>query len=1003
MKSYFHFIGLLFFSIQIYAQDTVKGTVVDKDGITVPGVNVINEKSGTSTSTDIDGGFTIKSNIGDVLKFSMVGFQTVNQKAANNMRVTMVTGEAQKLDEVVLVGFGTKKKGSVTGSVSQLKSSTILQTPAQSAMQSIQGKAAGVTVVSNDEPGANPTVTIRGLGTILGARNPLYVIDGVQSDGLNGLSPNDIATMDILKDASSTAIYGQRGANGVVFITTKRGAKGKAKISYDGYYGQKEILTKVQMSDSYRFAYYNNTALGSSSYFNFNQPYNTNWLNEITRTGDVMNNSVSLSGASENINYYLGFNNYEENGVLIGTNYRRNNIINKNEYKVSDKFKINQFINISIIDNTPMPLSAFTNAYKQSPIVPVRYPNGRYGVPFVNPATGLNDITGDKFNNVANPVAQLMNTFQENKSVVLTGSLGAELQIIKDLKFNSTFGATAAWDKGYTFTPNREIWLSENPSLEVDDYVLIQGENAKINTLEQRTANTYYWNWDNYFTYKKQFGNNNLNVVLGVSETTTNNTEILSAQRYNVPAETNYWYLNFSNDNTPVNPSDPIIDNFHTTPIVSIAYFTRVEYDYMGKYLFSGSLRREGISVFQGDQQWGTFPGVSAGWVITKEDFMSNATFVSYLKLRAGYGKLANGNGPTYNSVTFSKNQYAFGPDQISQPGMYVGNAVDPNLTWESVNELDLGLDFTFLDTHLSGTIDYYNRVSDNLILPVSLPDVFSENPTYVNAGAVTNNGFEVTLRWEDSIGENIKYSVGGNYSYNNNEVSEITSVYFQNFSGSGSLNNGQYTKLVKEGEPLGSFYVFDQIGYNSDGAPQFNDMIDGIPGLTDNDRINAGSYIPKNTFGFNLGLTYKNIDFLVDTYAVTGNKLYNGKKAQRFGGENVEYAVLDDFWTPSNPNALNPKPSNEVPMASTYYIEDGSFFRINNITLGYTLPKMIDQIEKVRFYVTATNPFIFTNFSGYSPELSGNDGGNPLGTAGIELDAYPTNKTFLFGVNLSF
>jgi TonB-linked SusC/RagA family outer membrane protein len=1002
MKKKITYIVLLLISTQLFSQQIIKGTIVDKDGVTIPGVNIVNEKAAASSVSDFDGNFAIKSEVGDLLKFSMLGYDAKTVKASNDMRITLEVGGEQKLDEVVLVGFGTKKKGVVTGSVSQIKSEVLMQTPAKSAMQSIQGKAAGVSVVSNDEPGGNPTVTIRGLGTILGARSPLYVIDGVQSDGLNGLSSNDIATMDILKDAASTAIYGQRGANGVVFITTKKGKIGKSKIAIDSYYGQKDILTKVKMSDSYRFAYYNNTALGSSSYFNFTQPYNTNWLDAITRTGNVFNNSVSLSGASENINYYLGVSNYEENGILIGTNYRRNNIVNKNEYKFSDKFKLNQFINVSVANNTPMPVSAFTNAYKQSPIVPVRYPNGRFGVPFVNPATGLIDITGDRFNNVGNPVAQLYNTYEENQDVVLTGSLNAELQIVKDLKFNSVFGATGVWTKGYTFSPNRDIWLAQNPSLEVDNYEEINGKDSPINTLEQRRSDSFSWNWDNYFTYKKQFGDNNLTVVLGASETVINNSEFLSAQRYNVPEKSNYWYLNFSSDNSDVNPSS-VINNSHSTPIVNVAYFTRVEYDYKGKYLVTGIFRREGISSFQDNQKWGNFPGFSAGWVVSKEEFMDNVEFLNLLKLRGGYGQLANGNGPTYNNVAFSKNAYPFGNPTVSQPGIYIANAVDPNLTWESVNELDFGLDFAMLQNRLTGTLDYYNKVSDNLILPVSPPYVLSEEPTFVNAGSITNKGFEVTLRWDDSIGDNFHYYVGGNFSNNKNEVSKITSSYFQNFSGSGSLNNGEYTKLVKKGEPLGSFYVFDQIGYNSDGAPIFNDMIDGIAGLTDNDRINAGSYIPQNIFGLNLGFTYKNIDFLVDTYAVTGNKLYNGKKAQRFGGENIEYAVLDNFWTPSNPNALNPKPSNDVPRPSTYYVEDGSFFRINNITLGYTIPMMTNTIDKVRLFVTATNPFIFTNFSGYSPELSGNDNGNPLGTAGIELDAYPTNKTFLFGVNLSF
>ena len=267
----------------------------------------------------------------------------------------------------------------------------------------------------------------------------------------------------------------------------------------------------------------------------------------------------------------------------------------------------------------------------------------------------------------------------------------------------------------------------------------------------------------------------------------------------------------------------------------------------------------------------------------------------------------------------------------------------------------------------------------------------------------MTNKGIEASLRWDGKITENFSYYLGGNVSKNKNEVSAIASPYFQNFEGSGSLNNGQYTKLVKVGQPLGSFYVFEQTGYDSAGAPVYNDLVDGVPGLKDSDRVNAGSYIPEITYGLSVGVKFRNVDLSADAYGVDGNKVYNGKKAQRFGGENVEYDILDDFWTPSTPNAANPKPSNEVPRASTYYIEDGSFLRINNITLGYTIPLLFDKVDKVRVYLTAVNPFLFTKFTGYSPELVGGDNSNPLGSAGIELDAYPTNKSILIGANITF
>lgn len=307
------------------------------------------------------------------------------------------------------------------------------------------------------------------------------------------------------------------------------------------------------------------------------------------------------------------------------------------------------------------------------------------------------------------------------------------------------------------------------------------------------------------------------------------------------------------------------------------------------------------------------------------------------------------------------------------------------------MKEIDFGVDFRVLNNKLSGSIDVYDRKSENVILPVALPSVLSPDLVTLNTGTVSNKGLELSLNWKQEINDNWKYSVSGNISFNKNELTNVNNAYFSNFIG-GSINNGQWTKQVLVGEALGSFYVYDVTGIDGDGNFTYSD-----------ERVVAGSYLPTYTYGLNFTLNYKKFDFSVDTYGVGGNKLYNGKKAQRFGGENVEYDVLNNFWTPSNPNAANPRPFNEVPRSSTYYIEDGSYLRINNITLGYTFPKFFDQIDKVRLYATAINPFIFTKFSGYSPELSGNNNADPLGSAGIELDAYPTNKTFLLGLNVSF
>ena len=988
MKIVLTYLLLIIVGYNSFAQE-IKGTVTDENKLPIPEVNITVKGKSITSKTDFDGNFVIKAELGDVLEFSMIGYDKVAQKAQSGMTVTLKESN-QLLKEIVVVGYGSKKAGSITGSVAQIKAQDIIKTPAQSAIQAIQGRAAGVNIVTNDEPGANPSIRIRGLGTVLGGRDPLYIIDGLEASSLNGLSPNEIETIDILKDASSLAIYGQKGSNGVVVVSTKKGKGNKLKINYDAYFGVKMIQREVEMSDAYRYVYYNNSALGSTNYFNFEQPYNTNWLDEITGTGEVQSNHISMSGGSENVNFYFGATNLKEKGILNGTEFERTNLNSRNEYTFFDKkLKINQSVNVSIVRNTPKPLSAFTNAYKQSPIVPVKFDNGRWGVPLRDPSTGQVAINGsDRFNNVGNPVAQLYYTNEKNKNLVLFGNIGAELQLLKELKFNTNFGATFDWSKGYTFTPSREIWLSQNPTQEAENYPLSE----PVNTLQQRRGDSYRWNWDNYFTYAKVFGKHDVKATLGMNRSTSNNTENISGTRWNVPEQSNYWSLDLSAYNTEVSPGS-VVSNRRETPLVSLAYFGRFDYEYDNKYLFSASVRREGISTFQESKRWAIFPAFSGGWVMSNEDFLKDVKFLNYLKLRGGYGEVGNGNSLyALNIPVFAADyNYTFGGSQTIYPGSNQPYQVDPNLTWETMKEIDFGVDFRMLNNKLSGSIDVYDRKSENVILPVALPSVLSPDLVTLNTGTVSNKGLELSLNWKQEINDNWKYSVSGNISYNKNELTNVNNAYFSNFIG-GSINNGQWTKQVLVGEALGSFYVYDVTGIDGDGNFTYSD-----------ERVVAGSYLPTYTYGLNFTLNYKKFDFSVDTYGVGGNKLYNGKKAQRFGGENVEYDVLNNFWTPSNPNAANPRPFNEVPRSSTYYIEDGSYLRINNITLGYTFPKFFDQIDKVRLYATAINPFIFTKFSGYSPELSGNNNADPLGSAGIELDAYPTNKTFLLGLNVSF
>lgn len=990
MKNALSLSMLLLTAFCSYGQE-IKGKVTDANGVPLPDVSVVASKANAISVTDLDGNFTIAAKIGDEVEFSLMNYNKIKLAATQVMIVTMTQSENKQLDEVVVIGYGKKKLGAITGSVSQIKAADIVKTPAQSAIQSIQGRAAGVNIVTNDEPGANPTIQVRGLGTLLGGRTPLYVVDGVEAAGINNLSPNEIATIDILKDASSLAIYGQKGANGVIIITTKKGKVGKVKVSYDSFYGVKQIQRKIDLGDSFLYTYYNNVALGSSTYFNANQPYDTDWLDEITQLGETASNFVSLSGGSETAKYYFGYTNYSEKGILIGTEFKRNNINSRNEFKVwDDKLKISQNINLAFTNSNRKPLSAFTNAYKQSPIVPVKFENGRWGVPLRNPATGLIDINGsDRFNNVGNPAAQLFYTNDQEKNFSLLGSIMAELKIHKDITITSSFGATYEVNKGFSYVPLSNIFLSQNPTSTLANYEATFGTNTpQYNSLSQRRSDSYVWNWDNFVTYTKKFNNHSITLLGGMSRTTKDNYESLSGSRFNVPMQSNYWSLNLSTYNTLTNPAD-VVQNFRSTPVVSIAYFARAEYDFKDKYLLSLVVRREGTSVFQASKKWAIFPAVSAGWVISDEDFFKSIKSVNFLKFRVGYGEVGNSNtGNATNNIVFNSGaNYTFGSDQAIYPGSVVPYQVDPNLTWETMKEFDFGFDFSFLNKKLTGSIDYYNRKSSDIILPVTIPRVLSAQSVFVNSGTVSNIGQELTLKWTSQFNDNFTYFVGGNFSHNQNKLEKVDNSFFSNFIG-GGLNNGDFTKQVLVGEALGSFYVYQVTGFNGDGAFTYSD-----------ERINAGSYIPTYTYGLSFGGAYRRLDFSVDAYGVGGNKIYNGKKAQRFGGENIEAAVLDNFWLPNNPNASNPKPFNDVPKASTYYIEDGDYLRINNITVGYTFKNFYDKIDKVRLFLTALNPVIFTKYSGYSPEITG----DPLGGAGIELDAYPTNRTFLIGLNVAF
>ncbi|MFA9194480.1 SusC/RagA family TonB-linked outer membrane protein [Flavobacterium sp. FBOR7N2.3] len=992
----FSFLALLLLPAYMSGQ-AIKGKVVDGSGLGVPGAIIIAEETKTTVDTDFDGNFTIDAKIGEILRISMLGFEAVTIPASSElMNVILKESEDTNLKEVVVIGYGTRRVIDNTSSVSSIKSEEITKMKVANASQAIQGKAAGVQVTSSNTPGGTPSVVIRGVGTALGGRNPLYVVDGMPTENINNINTNDITSYEVLKDASALAIYGTRGANGVIMITTKTG-KGKLTVDFDSYMGFKSALKKVDMANSEEFARYSNSAFNDPNRFSLNQPTNTNWYDEITRTGTYSETNVSISGSTESVKYFLSAGNYEEKGILNGTNYGRTTIRNNNEYKISDKLKVSQNFSITSIKNTPQPMSAFTTAYRQSPMVPVRYPDGKYGVPFVN--NGIVAESGSQFNSVGNPVTALDYNNEKQQTVILQGGLKLDYDILNSLKFTSQFNGEFYTYKQYNYVDNFALWLAADPTRIESDY---DTNSLNINTLTRNREQYFNWNLSNYFTYNKVFNEiHNVEVTAGIETNVIGIKEKLTVTRKNVEANSNYWAL----DNVPYAADVVGYNDVALNQSKLSSYFGRFQYKLMDKYLFTGTVRRDGSSQFSENNRWGTFPSFGVGWIVSRESFLSNVEALNLLKIRGSWGRLGNQKVPLNNQTFTSGLNYGSGS------GTTIDSTVDPNLSWEIVEELSGGFDFEILDNRLKGSFDLYDKNTTNAILyvlPLSTSGITQRTPSHV--GEVSNKGYEIALRWDDKINDNLSYWVGGNFSHNKNKLASLTNQGIAPIVG-GSLGNGQNTKLLDRtsvGQPIGSFYMYEYAGidptngqmlyYTANGDRVAQGALNEV-----NDKKYVGSVLPTTNYGVTLGMNYKNIDFSVDGYGIGGAKVYNGKKAQRFSGENVEASLANNFWTPTNTTASNPAPFNQVPVASTYYLESADFFRINNITLGYKLPlNDTGFINFCRIYVNAINPFISQKFSGFSPEALG-DGELVTGTQGIELDAYPSLRSFVIGANLKF
>lgn len=968
----------------------VSGHVVNENGENLTNASVVEKGSSNGTVTDNKGNFTLTVKDSGILVISAVGYVDQEIAVGGQASINIVMVRSTKtIDQVVIVGYGTSRKKDLTGSTATIKGADIANIPVVSAAQAIQGKAAGVQVVNSGAPGSAPNVRIRGTGSILGGVDPLYVVDGIITTDIRNINTADILSIDILKDASSTAIYGARAANGVVLITTKAGTKGGFTINYNGFAGVKMLTHKVEMSKPNLFAVYSNEAAGGSPEITgADISASTDWYDQLTRSAPFTSQNISVSGGGTKYRYFGSFGYLNENGTLVDNNYERFTVRFNQDYTVNAKLKFGSTLSFSHYTSNNKPYSLFTTAYIAAPIFAPLNPDGTYG------NTGKSDV--------GNPWATLKTTNDKSYGNRGNATLWGEYQIINGLSFRSAFGIDLEQNNGWVYTPQYKTFLLDGTE---------GGQKNLAADLTFMRDSIYHWTWDNYFTYQKKFAqDHDLRVTVGHTAERRNgwSNQAIINDNNNIPTSSSGWKLNFTDTALGQQNFRTAIDNYFRRE----SYFIRLNYKFQDRYLLNASFRRDANSNFPESNRWGNFPSVGVGWVISSEKFMEKQKLFDVLKLRASYGLVGNDViapgmfdlKPTYNLYAY------FGTNRID--GAIPTGIVDPNLHWEVVKEYDIGLEFSMLAKRLTGEFDFYHKNASDALYQIKLPNIGFGSSFLTNAADILNTGVEVSLGWADKINKNLSYNLRGNVTFNKNRVESIgigQALY------DGSLNNGYLATRTSVGYPIGSFFV-----YKTDGIFQTDADVAAVPHLStarpgdfrivdvnkdgvidQNDRVVDGSAQPKIYYGFNAGLTWKRFDFNFDIFGNAGNKVYNAKKGVRYGGNyNIEYNVAINRWQPGSNENTYPRAYNGTAVPTDYFVESGAFVRLNNATLGYTIQptKKNFGIDRCRFYVSVQNPFILTPYTGFTPELPG----TPL-ASGIELNVYPISASYMVGVNLQF
>ena len=997
------------------AEVPVSGRVTGPDGAGLPGVTVLVKGTSVGASTNADGSFAISAPDGSTLVFSYIGYRTQEARvgSTNVINVTLAVDE-QKLSEVVVVGYGTQQRGSVTGAISSVGAQEIVRQPVADLSQAIQGKVAGVTITSNGgAPGgaAGTSVRVRGI-TSAGNNNPLYVVDGFPlpeggDNQLNAISPNDIESIDILKDASATAIYGVRAANGVVIVTTKRGKAGRATFNLDAYRGVQTVSRRLEMLNAQEYAVLNNenrlakglpivvdklrnpAALGEG----------TDWQDLIFRRAQMQNYSLSTTGGSDKARYAVSATYFQQDGIIIGTNFERFTIRANGDVQVGRMLKVGNNIQLTHLEDRQVNTNNGEYGTVQQMLrIPATVQPYRPDGFWYQPSSPVDNFIEE------NPLASALNDnrkFTRNRALT---TFYAELEPLKGLRFRTNAGVDFIFDNFRSFSP-------KGPELPG----FLQRYATAAAAANSSYAPTYLI--ENTATYDRLFADKHqVTVLLGQSAQEFNFSNV-AANRQGY-TRNDLQVINAGPINTQLTNGGTI-----NPPQRLASYFGRLNYEFAGKYLFSAVARYDGSSQFDMGKQFGFFPGVSAGWRISEEEFLKGNRTVSSLKLRAGYGRVGNPSNAGRFAYLYAINFgaiYPLGPEGTINTGGAPIRLPNNNLLWEKNNQANVGIDVGFLDNRFEATIDLYNRSSPNLIAPIP-PSLVSGTYESVNANAASayNRGidFSLTSRNLQGVGTGLSWTTMLNASAYKTRLESLGSGI--PYDGARFLSNSSVVRY-DVGQPFGSFY-----GFVADGLFQTADEVAGAPKQESGtapgdirfkdlngdgvitaagDRTFIGNPNPAFTYGITNTLGYKNVDLSFFIQGVQGNDVYN---INRFITESALYGAnngttrLLGRWTGAGtsndvPRAVDSDPNNNL-RVSTHFIEDGSFVRLKNLTLGYTLPKSIMSriaATQIRFYVTAQNLVTLTKYTGYDPEVS---------ASGIDLGIYPQTRVFLGGLNIGF